>query len=188
MLLQHADEKDKRTKMEIEANRFSSLLLIPPPLLRPRLKDDPNLNQLVKLASEFEVSKEAMARAYALYHAELLAFVVTHGGIVKRIYRHPSFPYVAVDVGKPVPTRSGAIPAGVITDVQECLPDYWIRVERERPAPKLYEQIIGQRNNYSMIMLWLEKVDDNSEDEDFDREESLTASQQLRNRIYRSSK
>src|ERR1700733_2395201 len=91
MLLQHADEKNKRTKMEVEANRFSSLLLIPPPLLRPRLKGDPNLNQLVKLASEFEVSQEAMARAYAFCHIELLAFVVTHNGIVRRIYRHQAF-------------------------------------------------------------------------------------------------
>jgi Zn-dependent peptidase ImmA (M78 family) len=188
MLLQHEDEKDKRTKMEVEANRFSSLLLIPPPLLRPRLKGDPNLNMLVKLASEFEVSKEAMARAYALCHTELLAFVVTHRGIVRRIYRHPSFPYIAVDVGKHAPTYSGVTSVGVVTDVKECLPDHWIRVERGRPAPKLYQQIIGQRNNCSMIMLWLENVQDNSDDEEFDREEDLTASQRLRERIYRSSK
>lgn len=188
MLLQQADEKDKRTKMEVEANRFSSLLLMPPPLLRPRLRDDPNLNQLVELASEFEVSKEAMARAYAFYHTELLAFVVTHSGIVTRIYRHPSFPYVAVDVGRTAPTRPRAPLAGVITDIKECLPDHWIRVERGRPAPKLYEQIIGQRNDYSMIMLWLEKAEDNSDDEDFDREENLTATQRLRDRIGRSSR
>ncbi|MBV1699548.1 MAG: ImmA/IrrE family metallo-endopeptidase [Hyphomicrobiales bacterium] len=188
MLLQHAEGKDRRTKMEVEANRFSSLLLIPPPLLRPRLKDDPNLNQLVKLASEFEVSKEAMARAYAFYHTELLAFVLMHSGIVRRIYKHPSFPCVAVDVGRTAPTPSGATSAGMITDVKECLPDHWIRVERGRPAPKLYEQTIGQQNNYSMVMLWLEKAKDNSDYENFDREENLTASQRLRDRIYRSSK
>ena len=187
MLLQHTDEKNKRTKMEVEANRFSSLLLMPPPLLRPRLKGDPNLNQLVKLASEFEVSKEAMARAYAFCHIELLAFVVTHNGIVRRIYRHPSFPYVAVDVGVPAPTRSGVTSAGRVTDLRECLPDHWIRVERGRPAPKLYEQIIAQRNDYSMTMLWLEKAEDNSDDEVLDREENLTASQRLRDRIHRSS-
>jgi Zn-dependent peptidase ImmA (M78 family) len=190
MLLQHADEQDKRARMEVEANRFSSLLLIPPPMLRPRLKGEPNLSQLVELASEFEVSKEAMARAYALYHGELLAFVVTHDGIVTRVHKHPSFPYVTVDIGRPAPSRSGAkinLSTGTITEVAECLPDHWIGVDRGKPAPKLYEQIMRQRDNYSMIMLWLDNSENNSNEEDFDRDENLTASQRLRDRIYRSS-
>jgi len=189
MLLQHADEQDKRARMEIEANRFSSLLLIPPTMLRPRLKGDPNLNQLVELASEFKVSKEAMARAYALYHNELLAFVVTHGGFVKRIYKHPSFPYVAADIGRPVWSHSGAkISIGEVTEIAECLPDHWIGVDRGKPAPKLYEQIMRQRDNFSMVMLWIDNSEIDSDEEDFDRDENLTASQRLRDRIYRSSR
>ncbi len=81
MLLQPAREQDKRSRMEAETNRFSSLLLIPPHLLRRILKGHPNLRQLTQLASEFEVSKEAMARAYSFYHDEILAFVVTENGI-----------------------------------------------------------------------------------------------------------
>jgi hypothetical protein len=106
MLLQHASEQDKRARMEVEANRFSSLILIPPPFLRLRLKGDPNLRQLTELALEFEVSKEAMARAYASYHHEVLAFVVTENGIVRRFYKHLKFPYVSIDVGRAAPKQS----------------------------------------------------------------------------------
>jgi hypothetical protein len=67
------------------------------------------------------------------------------------------------------------------------LPDHWIGVDRGKPAPKLYEQIMRQRDNYSMIMLWLDNSENNSNEEDFDRDENLTASQRLRDRIYRSS-
>jgi hypothetical protein len=38
MRLLRAAENDRRGRMEVEANQFSSLILMPPPLLRPYLK------------------------------------------------------------------------------------------------------------------------------------------------------
>jgi Zn-dependent peptidase ImmA (M78 family) len=184
MLLQHASEHDRRSKMEVEANRFSALVLIPPPMLRPRLKGDPNLNQLLELAAEFEVSKEAMARAYSLYHDKLLAFVITHNGIIKRIYRPPNFPYITAEIGTPVP-NSTSVSNRDLMNVVECLPDHWISVERGKKAPKLYEQAMQQRNNFAITMLWLEMEGEPDEDE-FDRDEHLTAAQRLRDRINRT--
>jgi hypothetical protein len=175
--------------MEVEANRFSSLILIPPPFLRLRLKGDPNLRQLTELALEFEVSKEAMARAYASYHHEVLAFVVTENGIVRRFYKHLKFPYVSIDVGRAAPkqsliSRSASTGRG-ITEIAECLPDIWINVERGKTAPKLYEQTMHQRDNFAMTMLWLENEDD---EEDVDKEENLTSAQRYRDRISRHSR
>src|SRR6266436_3220052 len=58
-----AAENDRRGRMEVEANRFASLILMPPPLLRPCLKQrrDPDVGHMAQLATEFEVSKQAMA-------------------------------------------------------------------------------------------------------------------------------
>ena len=184
MLLQHANEQDKRARMEVEANRFSSLILIPPPILRQKLKGDPSLKQLTEFALEFEVSKEAMARAYSSYHHELLAFVVTESGIVRRIYKNFKFPYVLIDIGKPAPkqslvSRTAASGRGV-TEICECLPDIWVSVERGKAAPKLYEQTMIQRDNFAMTMLWLEIEAD---EEDFDREEDLTSAQRYKDRM-----
>jgi hypothetical protein len=184
MLLQHAGEHDRRAMMEVEANRFSALVLIPPPMLRPRLKGDPNLKQLEELAAEFEVSKEAMARAYSLYHDELLAFVITQNGIIRRIYRPPNFPYITAEVGRPAP-NSTTVSNRDFMKLVECLPDHWIRVERGKGAPKLYEQVMKQRNNFAITMLWLE-MDAKPDDDDFDSDENLTAAERLRDRLNRT--
>jgi IrrE N-terminal-like domain len=187
MLLQHTNEQDKRSRMEVEANRFSSLILIPPPILRSKLKGDPSLEQLTKLASDFEVSKEAMARAYSSYHHEAIAFVVTENRIVRRIYKHLKFPYISIDFGKAAPKQSlisrNASTGRGITEIAECLPDLWINVERGKAAPKLYEQVMNQRDNFAMTMLWLEK--ENVDDEDFDKEENMTSAQRYRDRLSR---
>jgi Zn-dependent peptidase ImmA (M78 family) len=190
MLLQHASEQDKRARMEVEANRFSALILIPPPILSQKLKGDPSLKQLTELALEFEVSKEAMARAYSLHHHEILAFVVTENGIVRRVYKHLKFPYISAIFGKAAPiqsliSRSESKGRG-ITEITECLPDLWISVERGKPAPKLYEQVMKQKDNFAMTMLWLEN--EYADEDDFDKEENMTSAQRYRDRTSRFSR
>lgn len=57
-----AKEHDRRARMEVEANRFASLILIPPPYLRLQLKQCrmPDLQHIPRLARMFDVSKQAM--------------------------------------------------------------------------------------------------------------------------------
>jgi len=74
-----------------------------------------------------------------------------------------------------------------ITEVAECLSDHWINVERGQPAPKLHEQVMKQRNNFAMTMLWIE-IEPENEEEDFDREENLTSKQRYRDRMSRFSR
>ena len=103
-----ASENDRRGRMEVEANRFASLVLMPPPLLRPYLKQrhDPDVGHMAQLAAEFRVSKQAMAHAYAQYQGEILAFVFTKGGRVLFPYKHLNFPFLAVRSGQAVPDGS----------------------------------------------------------------------------------
>jgi len=182
-----AKESDRRGRMEVEANRFSSLMLMPPPLLRPYLKQrrDPDVGHMVRLSAKFEVSKQAMANAYARYHDEILAFVFTKGGRVLFSYKHLKFPFITVRSGQPVPGASllkrRGIGAGIASDICECIPDIWIDIERGKPAPQLCEQILGQRESFAIVMLWLEP----REDEEEDRESEMTAKERFLERQAR---
>jgi len=181
-----AKENDRRGRMEVEANRFSSLILMPPPLLRPYLKQqrDPDVGHVVQLAAEFEVSKQAMANAYAHYQGEILAFVFTKGGRVLFAYKHLKFPFITVRSGQAVPDASllkrGGACAGVASDVCECVPDIWIDVERGKPAPQLCEQVLGQRDDFAIVMLWLEP-----REEERDPEDEMTAKERFLERQAR---
>ncbi len=104
-----AKENDRRARMEVEANRFSALILIPPPAFRKDLQALPNANlsHVVRLARRYDVSKEAMSRAYASYHDETLAIVVCKDGRILRTYRDTiRFPFIQPSNGQRVPQDS----------------------------------------------------------------------------------
>jgi Zn-dependent peptidase ImmA (M78 family) len=190
MLLLNPKEGDRRAKMEVEANRFSSLLLMPPPALRAELgkKSAPSLEHMLALAKKFDVSKDAMARTYAEYHPEPIAFVVVRDGKVVRNYRNTiRFPFITALRGKAVPERSlfyrKGLQIGVASDVDTRLPDNWIDVERGRQAPRMSEQVYLQANGFALIMLWYEPADDPDYDEDSER----TAKERLKHRQSRFS-
>ena len=174
MNLLSAKENDRRARMEAEANRFASLLLIPPPALRKALGNSaPDLGTLVKVAGDFKVSKQAMARAYTAYHEKLVAVIgIKDSRIVWVAKNRMRFPFIQQGYGDAVPKASlfhrRKHPPNTPSDVAECLPDHWIDVTRGTKAPALYEQVYRQRDGYALLMLELEQVAD-EEDEDEDR-------------------
>jgi Zn-dependent peptidase ImmA (M78 family) len=178
MLRLGAKEADRRERMEVEANRFASLILIPPPALKLALKPcrEPDLAHIPKLARDFKVSKEAMARAYAQHHEKPIAILVTRHGKVLRCYKHIQFPFVIPSGGVSVPTGSliyrGPHELNIASDLVECVPDLWIEVKRGERAPTLYEQVYAQREGFALIMLHLECPDEDAEAEERDLEES----------------
>ncbi|MEG6507905.1 ImmA/IrrE family metallo-endopeptidase [Methyloligella sp. 2.7D] len=181
MRLFSARESNRRARMEVEANRFSALLLMPPPYLRRSIGKDPNIEEVFELSSQYLVSKEAMARSYAEYHPEHVAFVVVQHGRVLRVYKPRKFPFITARREMPVP--SGSIFHKVVStgsapsQVDSCYADTWIDVERGAPAPALYEQVCLQAKGFALIMLWLEQAE---EDE---RDDERTAKQRWKDRI-----
>ena len=180
-------EGDRRAKMEVEANRFSSLVLMPPPRLKAEIgKSAPNIEHMLALAKRFDVSKDAMARAYAEYHSAAIAFVVVRDGKVGATYRNRTrFPFITAVRGRPVPERSlfykKGLMVGVPSDIDARLPDNWIDVERGSRAPLLSEQVYLQYNGFALILLWYEPAEDPEFDEDGER----TAKERLRHRQSR---
>jgi hypothetical protein len=178
MNLLSANESDRRSRMEVDANKFSSLLLIPPPSLRASLRGrTPDLEHMVILAGEYQVSKLAMSRAYAERHPDPVAIVVTHNGKILWSYRNRmKFPFIQPKSGNPVPARSiyhrGRHQPNVASEMSECLPDDWFEVQRGTRAPSLLEQVYMQRDGYALILLQLLKPDEDEEEEERDLERS----------------
>lgn len=159
-------EQDRRRRMEAEANRFAAMLLIPPPVLRAELKAirRPDVTDVVRLARLFDVSKDAMARAYADHTREAVAIAVIRNGCVLRAYRNDAnFPSLAVWGGQPVPSGSLAgtpFQPGQVSNVEECDPGLWVREPDDRTVEALTEQVLGQRDGFSLLMLVAELRDE----------------------------
>ena len=161
-----AKDQDRRARMEVEANRFAALILMPPPLLRPRLRQTrhPRLEHLVSLAETFDVSKDAMARAYAEHHDEPVAVLIWRDGRLARCYRSAPMPWLSVRIGdRASRDQVGSLCAaemGSITAPSELDPLDWFEERSARLVIELTEQRMPQRDGFVMQMLRAELRDD----------------------------
>jgi Zn-dependent peptidase ImmA (M78 family) len=164
------DQADRHARMEAEANEFSGLILIPPPVLRNFiLKGDPTLQHVPLIAKRFDVSKEAAARAYARHHPEEIAIVVIKDGIVRRAHKRPTFPWISVPYGKPVP-RASIFHAKdhrerAASELSAIIPEHWVDLKPGQRA-ELFEQMYPQQDGYALLMLWLQIEEVEEEDDD----------------------
>ena len=102
-------EKDRRRRIEAEANRFAAALLMRRREVRKAMRSHrPDLTEIIRLAREFGVSKEAMARSYIEAQPEAIAVLVLDRGRLARVYRHSELPWIETSGGKPVPPGSVA--------------------------------------------------------------------------------
>ena len=118
-------------KMEAEANRFSALLLMPPPKLRPIIdgKRYPSLETVLEIHEHFDVSKEAAARAYTEYNPESVAVIITRNGRYLRSYRKKDFPWITLRKDDPIPDVSrlhDKMKLGGLSDSDPTASEHWI--------------------------------------------------------------
>lgn len=150
-------DRDRRRRIEAEANSFAAHLLMPPAQVRSSLRQGTsNLEHLCAMARKFGVSKEAMARAWAEHHREPVAVIIAHHGRVVRYYRGEDFPWLPDQNGRQLPEDSlaAAVPApGEYTPVEEIEPDVWLSSRDAKSVLSLTEQVLGQRDGYALILL-----------------------------------
>lgn len=163
---------DMRRRWEAEANRFSSLLLVPPHHFRKEANAgrDPDLGEIIRLAERYDVSKEVLGRAYVDYREEPVAFVVTHNGRVLRyFYRKGVFPFISVRWGDPVPKASLLTrkdhEQSVTSEIEETDAAQWLDVSRGHRAPTLFEQVHRQQQGYALILLTIEPSEEDDDDD-----------------------
>lgn len=158
-------EKDRRRRIEAEANRFAAVLLMPRREVRKAMTSSgPDLAEILRLAREFGVSKEAMARSYIEAQHEAIAVLVLDRGRLARVYRHSDLPWIETSVGKPVPADSVAsghqLQPGEMSDVEECDPELWFNQRGAARIDVLTEQLLGQANGFAMLLLHAELIDE----------------------------
>lgn len=168
--LMDSRDQDRRRRMEAEANRFAALLLMPPPVLRAELKQirRPAIADVVRLARMFDVSKDALARAYAEYSREPVAIVVIRNDRILRLYRNASnFPRIDASPGQAVPAgsifHSEPRSPGRVSATQECDPILWLSDAEARKVEALTEQVLGQQNGFALLMLHAELADEDTD-------------------------
>jgi Zn-dependent peptidase ImmA (M78 family) len=181
-----AKENDTYARMEVEANRFSALILMPPRHLRGVMGKfrDPSLSQIVDVASHFDLSKDAAARAYAEYHDQQIAVAVIKDGKVLRIYRNIKFPRMGVASGSPVPRNSlyhyAAARGAELTEITQNGAELWLDSQWGKRLPTLYEQVFFQQEGFALLMLWIEAEEEDDDEED--RDENRTSKERYRHR------
>lgn len=192
MRLWSAAEKNTYARMEVEANKFAALMLMPPPLLLTYLakRGDPDIEVVLSLHNDFGVSKDAAARAYAQYHGEPIAMVVVHEGKLVRSYRATKMPTLCVSQGEDLPRSSiywRTRGTGTeLSDLAEVAAGQWLVSDWGRKLPNLYEQVLHQQAGYALVLLWPEFDEDG--DEDYDPDEGRTSKQRLADRLARSQR
>lgn len=157
-------EHDRHKRIEAEANRFAAHLLMPPARIRSSLRSrQPDLGEIVRLAGEFGVSREAMARGYIDAHRDTLAVVILHRGLINRIYRPEGFPWIEPRRGQPVAPESMAsdhrFEPGHISEMEECDPETWFGEYNARGVEVLSEQLLAQQNGWATVLLHAELVE-----------------------------
>lgn len=170
LLRQPKKEQSRRAKMEVEANKFASLILMPPPHLRKLLnaKRYPDLKTIGELHQHFDVSKDAAARAYAEFNPETVAIVVVRNGEFQRSYRNRAFPWISLKRGDKIPNSSlfySFTRQGEPSHSDEADSAHWIETERGKRIPRMYEQVIHQSNGFAMIQLKIYEPDFDELDE-----------------------
>lgn len=154
-----AGKRDLRNRMEAEANLFAALVLMPPLLLQARLREvaELDLDAIVRLAQEFDVSKDAMARAVIENSRHPLAVIMTQGNRVTRFHRNGRFPWLGICPGQDIPLASawhaGVLYPGETSERASCDPVTWISASAGRRVTLLTEQVLGQTNGFGMILL-----------------------------------
>lgn len=162
--LHRVDEKERnrRRRIEAEANRFASALLMPPRRIRGEMGRTPDLTDIIALATRFGVSKEAMARAYVDASREAMTVLIIHRGLVTRVYRNSDFPWIDVRIGQLAPSdsiASAAWPAASMSELGECDPATWLSERDAGRTELLLEQVLGQANEFAMVLLHVELSD-----------------------------
>jgi len=169
-----AGQVDRLADIEVQANRFSVLMLLPAASFSRDLKRKAgvDIEHILELARRYRMSKEATSRRYVELRGERCAVIVSHLGKVVRLYRQSDFPFIDVRPGEAVPRTAITArldpPLGRPSDCKMVDGSTWLSTTIGTRLPSLYEQVLVQANGYRLTLLSFdeEEIADAAEEEE----------------------
>lgn len=149
--------KGQHLEQEREANRFAIELLAPRQRVRHRLARAADLEHALAIADDMDISREAAVRRYVAFHAECLAAVFSHEGIIRYIEKDEEFPATCVWNGEAVPPSTHQFWNSDLSGLDEVVPETWLSKSRGRG---LFQQTLRQESGYAIILLMVEDIND----------------------------
>jgi Zn-dependent peptidase ImmA (M78 family) len=166
MIASALDDSDRHARQEAEANAFSIELLTPRRRLQPYLRAPPDLTVVLRLAGDFDVSREAAARRYVELHSATLAAVFCLDGKFSYARRGKEFPALFLKKGQPV-SLAGEGAEGQVSLIEEVDAADWVY---KPPRGTLTAQTLYQQDKFSTTLLQLLDSDDHEDlDDAYDR-------------------
>lgn len=141
-------------RQEREANTFAIELLAPEHLLGALLSRPADLEHVIAVAEELQISREAAARRYVQLHSECLAMVFSFGDRIRYVEKGETFPGTKVWAGDalpPLPPQRGD--GSELTTLDEVSAFLWLSFP---DGVELFAQTFYQAAGFAMTMLILE--------------------------------
>lgn len=153
---------DRHTRQESEANAFAIELLAPRGRMRVYLRAKPDLSNVLRAATDLDISREAAARRYVELHHESLAAVFCLNGKFVYASRNEHFPPIFLRKGQPI-SLPGEREEGQVSGFVDVDASEWIYRQH---GIQLTAQTLFQREGYSTTLLHAtdEEADDMLED------------------------
>ena len=159
--------ESRHVRQEAEANTFAIELLVPRSRLKPLLRSPPDLEKVLKIADEFDISKEAAARRYVQLHADCMAVVFTKDRRFTYAERGRGFPFI--EIRQDEECTIARVAAGAISEVDEVDASDWFAGNQDA---QLTAQTLGQAQGYAITLLCAalpDEDDDPGIDDTFER-------------------
>lgn len=150
---------NRHRRQEEEANLFAIELLAPAERVRPFLQSLPDLEHVVRLSNDLDISRQAAVRRYVSLHPRRLAFVVSQDGECDYVVRGGGFPALRVAKGRTLPQLPSPARASVLSAIESAGLVDWIT----KPVPgQLNVQSLHQQDGYAITLLHLVGEEDDS--------------------------
>ena len=153
---------DVHRTQEGEANRFAIELLAPPARVRPYLVTEVDLANVLAMAEDLDISREAAARRYIALHNDRLAVLFAKNGLLRYADLTSGFPRLCVQYGQPVPVLPPISGARNLSPIDEVDADDWVQ---RADGSRLWAQILRQQDGFATILLRVSGDEENEESE-----------------------
>ena len=158
--------QNQHQRQELEANRFAIELLAPRARFASPLRKPPSLSQIVSLADELKMSKEAIARRYVELHDDPIAIVFANNCRCLYSVKSPSSPQLRLRQRQLLPELPAWVRSANLTEFEEADASEWVRGSND---VEVQIQTLWQQEGYSMTLLVFDHPQkDGSEDEEGD--------------------